>query len=126
MMISLTRCCLTAMLSVGPIALAVGAPPPGHPTPADAMRLMRPQPDGPVPLSRSGRVLQHMDANQYTYLQVQEGDRALWLAAPKTPLVDGSTVRFPDGVVMRDFYSRLLARTFPAIIFVRAVEPAGI
>ncbi len=120
----LTRC-LAAQLCLSLAASASAAPPPGHPTPDDAMRMMRPQGDRPLPY-RSGRVLQHMDANQYTYLQVQEGDQALWLAAPKTPLVDGSTVRFPDGVVMRDFYSKLLKRSFAAITFVSAVEPAGI
>lgn len=91
------------------------------------MELMRPQQGSQgVPLARMGEVLQHIDANEYTYLEVREGSATVWLAAPKTPVTDGSTIRFPDGVVMRDFYSKLLKRTFPAVIFVRAIAPAGV
>lgn len=117
--------CLAAALNLPVLALA--APPPGHPSPDAAMDMMRPlvRPQD-VPLSRQGRVLQHMDANEYTYVEVRENDGSLWLAAPKTPVVDGSTIRFPDGVVMRDFYSKLLKRRFDAVIFVRAIAPAGL
>ncbi|MCB1889540.1 MAG: hypothetical protein KDH20_18165 [Rhodocyclaceae bacterium] len=115
-----------ALLTLAPLT-AAAAPPPGHPSPDDAMQQMRPliRPQD-VPLSRTGRVLQHMDANEYTYIQVREGGDELWLAAPRTTIADGSTIRFPDGVVMRSFYSKLLKRTFPAVIFVRAVAPAGL
>ncbi|MCB1914787.1 MAG: hypothetical protein KDG52_03590 [Rhodocyclaceae bacterium] len=106
---------------------AAAAPPPGHPAPDDALRLMRPSGEPQqAPLHRSGRVVQHMDANQYTYIQVDENGRQTWLAAPRTPIVDGSRIRFPDGVVMRDFYSKLLKRSFGAVIFVRGVESGGV
>ncbi|MCB1910173.1 MAG: hypothetical protein KDH15_22640 [Rhodocyclaceae bacterium] len=106
---------------------ATAAPPPGHPAPDDALRLMRPSGEARfAPLTRSGRVVQHMDANQYTYIEVDEAGRRTWLAAPRTPVVDGSRIRFPDGVVMGDFYSKLLKRSFDAVIFVRAVESGGI
>ena len=104
-------------------AVAHAAPPPGHPSPAEGMHLMQPlvRP-ADVPLTRSGRVLSHRDANEYTYVEVSERGETLWLAAPRTPIADGSMVRFPDGVVMRDFYSKVLKRSFPAVIFVHAVE----
>lgn len=103
--------------------LAVAAPPPGHPSPDTAMQIMQPgiEPPAQGPM-RSARVLSHQDANEYTYVEVSEDGQVLWLAAPKTPVADGATVRFPDGVTMRDFYSKLLQRTFPAVIFVRKVE----
>ena len=90
------------------------------------MRLMQPlvRP-GDVPLSRTGTVISHTDANQYTYIEISENGRQLWLAAPRIELINGSSVRFPDGVVMRNFYSKLLKRSFDAVIFVRAVEPVG-
>lgn len=100
---------------------AVAAPPPEHPSPAEAMKLMQKE---PVELSRTGKVLSHIDANEYTYVEVSENGTTLWLAAPRTALNDGKTVRYPDGVVMRDFYSKLLQRTFPAVMFVESVEPA--
>ena len=116
--------CLVWLAAAGGV---VAAPPPGHPSPDDAMRMMRPPGNAQhASLTRSGRVLQHMDANQYTYIEVDEDGHHTWLAAPRTPIVDGSRIRFPDGVVMRDFYSKLLKRTFEAAIFVRAVEAGGI
>lgn len=88
------------------------------------MELMRPllRPEQ-VPLSRTGTVLTHLDANEYTYLEVDEDGRRLWLAAPRTAVADGARIRFPDGVAMKDFYSKLLRRSFDAVLFVRAVEP---
>ncbi|HJW27511.1 MAG TPA: hypothetical protein VJ576_21645 [Rhodocyclaceae bacterium] len=100
---------------------AVAAPPSGHPSPAQAMQMMQKE---PVELTRTGKVLSHIDSNEYTYVEVSEKGNTLWLAAPRTELKDGDTVRFPDGVVMRDFYSKLLQRTFPAVMFVESVEPA--
>lgn len=116
-----------SLVLIAAAGTASAAPPPGHPSPGTAMELMRPQlrPQD-VPLARTGEVLQHIDANEYTYLEVREGTTTLWLAAPKTPIENGTTIRFPDGVVMRDFYSKLLKRTFPAVIFVRAIAPAGV
>jgi len=101
--------------------VAVAAPPSGHPSPAEAMKLMQKE---PVELSRTGKVLSHIDSNEYTYVEVSEKGNTLWLAAPRTALKDGDTVRYPDGVVMRDFYSKLLQRSFPAVMFVENVEPA--
>lgn len=103
---------------------AVAAPPPGHPSPDAAMRAMQPgMRPADAPLERSGTVVSHQDANEYTYVEVDEDGHRLWLAAPRTDLVDGTRVRFPGGVVMHDFYSKLLKRSFPEIIFVRAIAP---
>lgn len=102
---------------------AVAAPPPNHPSPSEAMKMMQKE---PVELTRTGKVLSHIDSNEYTYVEVSEKGSTLWLAAPRTALKDGETVRFPDGVVMRDFYSKLLKRTFPAVMFVESVEPTKV
>lgn len=111
-----------AGLALGLIATAaVAAPPPGHLSPKEAMEMMQKE---PVVLNRSGKVVSHIDANEYTYVQVSEKGKNLWLAAPRTPLKDGDKVRFPDGVVMKDFYSKVLQRTFPALMFVDSVEVA--
>lgn len=100
---------------------AVAAPPSGHPSPGAAMQMMQKE---PVELTRSGKVVSHIDASEYTYVQVSEKGRNLWLAAPRTPLKDGDKVRFPDGVVMKDFYSKVLQRTFSSLMFVDSVEVA--
>lgn len=110
----------SALLALGTVLPAAAEVPPGHPTPDAAMRMM--QPDAPAAGLRSGTVVSHMDANEYTYIEVNEKGQSVWLAAPRLALKDGDTVRFPGGVTMRDFYSKLLKRTFPAVIFVGGVE----
>lgn len=118
------RCALLVaalkIIGSGPVQ---AAPPPGHLSPDAAMRRMQPMlRPADVPLTRSGTILSHIDANEYTYIEVSEQGHTVWLAAPKTALTDGASVRFPDGVVMRDFYSKLLQRSFPAVIFVHSVQ----
>lgn len=108
--------------ALGLAVAAVAAPPPGHPSPADAIQMMQ---KAPVEMSRTGKVLSHIDANEYTYVEVSEKDKKVWLAAPRVVLKDGDTVRFPDGVVMTNFFSKLLQRTFQTVIFVDGIEVTG-
>lgn len=109
-----------AIAALGFTAAAFGEVPAEHPSPQAAMQMMHPAKK--IDLTRSGTVLSHIDANEYTYVEVSENGNKLWLAAPRAVLKDGDAVRFPDGVTMRDFYSKLLKRTFPAVIFVDSVE----
>lgn len=92
---------------------------PGHPTPADAGRMMGlPGPAAASALPNKGEVLQAIDANLYTYVEVRDRGAARWLAAPKTDMRPGAVVRFDEGLVMTNFYSKALQRTFPSILFV--------
>jgi hypothetical protein len=101
-------------------AVVAADPPPGHPSPDAAMRMM--QPGGNDGSLRTGQVISHIDANEYTYVEVNEAGKNVWLAAPKTAVKDGDAIRFANGMVMRDFYSKLLKRTFPEVIFTGSVE----
>jgi len=85
-----------------------GALPPGHPPaiPADTK------------LTRSGKVLQVLDSPTYTYLQVTADKGPLWLAAYKTTVTKGATVKYSEGVAMPKFHSKSLDRTFDMIVFV--------
>lgn len=89
------------------------AMPPGHPPaiPADTN------------LVNSGEVLEVIDSPMYTYLQVTSDKGPLWLAAFKTDIAKGATVRYSSGVVMPKFYSKSLDRTFDTIVFVDSIAP---
>jgi hypothetical protein len=117
------------VMLLGMISLWAGAAaPPGHPSPADAYRIMKPDAaKAPAAPTRVGQVVSAIDANEYTYIEVTEAGRTHWIAGPKTKLSPGDTVRFSDGVLMTDFYSKLLQRNFPAVMFVSSVvvTPAG-
>lgn len=65
----------------------------------------------------SGTVIETMDASGYTYMLVETATGQNWVAIPETKVGTGSTVEYYQGMVMKDFASKTLDRTFPAITF---------
>ena len=88
------------------------AMPPGHAPaiPAD------------IQLVNKGKVLDVLDTDMYTYLQVTSAKGPQWIAVYKTAISKGATVRFSNGVMMTKFFSKALNRTFDAIVFVDSLE----
>jgi hypothetical protein len=72
-------------------------------------------------LTNRGTVLDVIDSEMYTYLQVSSEAGAVWLAAYKSDIAKGDTVRYSKGVMMRNFQSKSIKRTFDKIIFVDSV-----
>lgn len=105
---------------------AQAEPPPGHPTPQQAREMLMPEnPPSADDLPYAGKVLSTLDANQFTYIEVLRDGNAEWIAAPLQALKPGSSIRYEDGSVMTNFYSKLLKRTFPSIRFVGAIMVTG-
>ena len=104
---------------------ALAAPPPGHPSPLEAQDMLAPErlriPDN---LPNEGRIVSAVNANEYTYMEIDSGHGAVWLAASLNDLPPGSMVRYDQGVIMSNFCSKLLKRTFPQIMFVNFVVPS--
>lgn len=73
----------------------------------------------------SGTVVETMDAGSYTYVQVDDGSKKIWAAAPQFTVAVGDKVVVPQGDAMRDFHSKTLQRTFDVIYFVPAVQVVG-
>ena len=65
----------------------------------------------------TGKVLETMDASGYTYLNVQTDAGEKWVAINQTSIEVGEEVTFMDGMVMQNFFSNSLDRTFPEIVF---------
>ena len=65
----------------------------------------------------TGKVLEAMDASGYTYLNVETAAGAKWIAVNQTPVEVGEEVTYMDGMVMQNFFSKALDRTFPEIVF---------
>lgn len=97
------------------------APPAGHPSPAQSRDLLVPEkPPRPADLPNEGKVLDVIHADEFTYVEVAKTgskDKA-WIAIQRTDLKVGSKVRYEDGATMTNFYSKLLKRTFPSVMFV--------
>jgi len=64
-----------------------------------------------------GKVLESMDSAGYTFLNVETDAGQKWVAVNQTPVEVGEEVTFMDGMVMQNFFSKALDRTFPEIIF---------
>lgn len=70
----------------------------------------------------SGKVVTTMNAGGYTYVEVDDGSKKLWAAAPQFSVHVGDTVTVPPGMPMRNFASKSLGRTFDVVAFVGAVQ----
>ena len=69
-------------------------------------------------LSHQGKVVSVLAAGQYTYIEVAEGGKTVWLAAPATELKKDMQIRYEDGSEMVNFRSKTLNRTFPSVFFI--------
>lgn len=74
-------------------------------------------------LPNSGKVLAVIDTDLYTYVEVSNNGRLMWLATTKTSVVKGDTIRYGQGATINNFTSRALNRTFPSIIFIDRIAP---
>ncbi len=71
------------------------------------------------PLPHQGIILQHFKQKLYSYLQVREDNgNVIWLAAPAKALQVGDRISYPNGTLMRNFYSKGLQRRFPFVLFI--------
>ncbi len=116
-----------AYLSLLPLivlGLALGAqaaPLPGHPARDGAARHLY-LPVASPELPNEGRIVETIDAGNYTYVRVAKENGSQWLAILKAPLRAGMTIRYGDGLLMKNFHSKSLKRTFESIMFLERVE----
>lgn len=101
---------------------SIAAPPPGHPSADAAADMLQLPKETPVTdLPHKGKVISAIDTNQYTYIEVAQDQKTLWLAAPTVAVKKDNVIRFEDGAEMTNFYSKTLNRTFPSIMFISRV-----
>jgi hypothetical protein len=70
--------------------------------------------------ANEGKVLSTLDAPGYTYMELANTEKRFWIAAPTTRVKAGDRVRFEQSLVMKNFNSKTLNRTFDEIIFVNS------
>ncbi|MBA4141887.1 MAG: NrfJ-related protein [Nitrosospira sp.] len=70
--------------------------------------------------ANEGKVLSTLDAPGYTYMELANTEKRFWIAAPTTRVKVGDRIRFEQSMVMKDFNSKTLNRTFDQIIFVNS------
>ena len=76
---------------------------------------------GAIGLTQKGKVVSTLSAPPYVYIEVKQDNKTVWLAANAVPLKKDDVIRFDDGMVMTNFHSKTLNRTFPSVLFVNRV-----
>jgi len=64
-----------------------------------------------------GEVLEVKDVESYSYLRLKTADGETWAAVGKAPLKKGAKVTIENTMVMTNFESKALKKTFPKIVF---------
>ncbi len=64
------------------------------------------------------KVIEHMNASNYTYMKVEEKDNEYWIAGNQMEVEDGDILYFTKSMEMKEFHSEALDKTFDKILFV--------
>jgi hypothetical protein len=65
----------------------------------------------------SGKVLERLDASPYCYLRIQTARGEVWAAVPQAKIEKGTEVTVVNPMLMTNFESKTLNRTFPEVFF---------
>ncbi|MEY4140222.1 MAG: hypothetical protein RLZZ371_2404 [Pseudomonadota bacterium] len=71
----------------------------------------------PAQSSVTGEVLEIKDVDSYTYLRLKTKDGETWAAVTTAAVKKGATVTIENAMVMNNFESKTLKKTFPSIVF---------
>lgn len=75
---------------------------------------------GDVPSAATGKVVETMTAGGYTYANLKKNGKTGWVAFSPTTVKVGQELSFTGCMLMTDFKSKALNRTFPKIMFCSA------
>ncbi len=77
------------------------------------------------PQSLGGEVVETMSSGGYTYMKVDTGSEQTWVAIPQSNIKVGQKVNYQPGMVMNNFSSKTLNKTFDSILFSSGLVGAG-
>jgi hypothetical protein len=78
-----------------------------------------------APTQVTGEVLEVKDVAVYTYLRLKTAKGETWAAVNKAPVAKGAKVTLNNVMVMENFESKELKKTFPTILFASLATSAG-
>lgn len=70
-----------------------------------------------TPTVFTGEVLEVQQVESYTYLRLKTRDGETWAAINRAPVTKGTTVTIEDAMVVNNFESRAMKKTFQTIVF---------
>ena len=72
-------------------------------------------------MPHQSKVLSSIDSGNYTYIEVSEGGKIVWLVTPTMSVKKGYTVGYGDGTVMSNFFVKGLNLTLETLRYVEKV-----
>ena len=111
------------ILAVGLAALALTACSKQEEAPTTQAPAAQPQAAAPAAPAAgvTGKVTETMNAAGYTYVQVDDGEKKIWAAAPEFQVAVGDEVIVPEGMPMTNYHSKSLDRDFEVVYFVDSI-----
>ncbi len=112
---------LTLLLISFPLAMAAGCKK-ETPKAPEPVTVVEPQPTGPV---KCGKVVEAINGDGYTFIQLDTGTEKLWAAAAEFPVRVGEMVTVPEGTTMTSYHCKPLNRDFETVLFVDSITVGG-
>lgn len=72
--------------------------------------------------THTGSVTFTVNTDKYTYIKLDESGKEVWLAALTMQVSVGDVVEYTGGVLMKDFHSKAMEKTFEYILFVTRIR----
>ncbi len=72
--------------------------------------------------THTGSVTFTVKTDKYSYIKLDESGKEVWLAAPTMQVAIGDIVEYTGGVLMKDFQSKAMEKTFNYILFVSRIS----
>jgi len=82
-------------------------------------------PDGQQGAGIAGTVVSSMTASNYTYVELDTGEEVVWAAGPQTQLKVGESVFLAGAMLMQNFHSKSLGRSFDRLYFASSIRSAS-
>lgn len=73
----------------------------------------------------TGKLIERLDAPPYAYLRIQTATGEIWAAVPATDIANGAEVTVFKPMLMSNFESKTLQRTFEKVYFGMLEEPGA-
>lgn len=73
-------------------------------------------------ITYSGVIAEIVEVDDYTYLRIESDQGSAWIATSLVWVNEGDVISFPSGVLMQNFHSATLNRTFEKIMFVENID----
>lgn len=111
---------IAALLALASLSIAANANPPATPS-AHALGGPADMSKSDAPLNKKGKVISSIDTKSFTYIEVQDGGKKLWVVSPTIAVKSGNAISYADAPLQEKYHSKSLNRDFANVVFTTRV-----